>query len=228
MFDDESFLGQVKRLLVGQPIPSSLAHHERLSKATGLAVLSSDALSSVAYATEEVLRVLMIGGLAAMTLVARRSALLIAALLAVVAFSYRQTIKAYPRGGGDYMVAKENLSETAGLSAAAALLIDYTLTVAVSVAAGVAAITSAFPDLHISRVDAGDRVRVAADGRQPARHPRVGAHLRGADLRLHRRDAAARRRRASCARSRGRARRSAAGRAAADLRHRAADDVCCC
>jgi amino acid transporter len=151
---DESFLSHAKRLLVGRPIPSSLAHHERLSKATGLAVLSSDALSSVAYASEEILRVLMIGGLAAMTL-SRPISLMIAALLAVVAFSYRQTIKVYSRGGGDYMVAKENVSETAGLTAAAALLIDYTLTVAVSVAAGVAAITSAFPDLHISRVTMG-------------------------------------------------------------------------
>jgi amino acid transporter len=154
LFDDESFLGQVKRLLVGRPIPSSLAHHQRLTKATGLAVLSSDALSSVAYASEEVLRVLIIGGLAAMTL-ARPISLMIAMLLAVVAFSYRQTIKVYSKGGGDYMVAKENISETAGLTAAAALLIDYTLTVAVSVAAGVAAITSAFPELHISRVTMG-------------------------------------------------------------------------
>jgi amino acid transporter len=154
LFDDESFLGQVKRVLVGRPIPSSLAHHERLTKATGLAVLSSDALSSVAYASEEILRVLMIGGVAALAL-SRPISLMIATLLVVVAFSYRQTIKVYSKGGGDYMVAKENISETAGLTAAAALLIDYTLTVAVSVAAGVAAITSAFPGLHISRVTMG-------------------------------------------------------------------------
>jgi amino acid transporter len=154
VFDDESFLGQAKRLLVGRPIPSSLAHHQRLGKTTGLAVLASDALSSVAYATEEILRVLMIGGLAALTL-SRPISLMIAALLTVVALSYRQTIKVYSKGGGDYMVAKENVSETAGLTAAAALLIDYTLTVAVSVAAGVAAITSAFPGLHISRVTMG-------------------------------------------------------------------------
>ena len=151
---DESFLGYAKRLLVGRPIPSSLAHHERLSKATGLAVLSSDPLSSVAYATEEVLRVLMIGGLAAMSL-APTISMLIAGLLIVVVLSYRQTVHAYPQGGGAYRVSKENIGELAGLSAAAALLIDYTLTVAVSVAAGVAAITSAFPDLHISRVTMG-------------------------------------------------------------------------
>jgi amino acid transporter len=117
-------------------------------------VLSSDALSSVAYASEEILRVLMVGGLAAMTY-STSIALLIAALLTVVAFSYRQTIRAYPQGGGAYIVARENLGETAGLCAAAALLIDYTLTVAVSVAAGVAAVTSALPSLHINRVDLG-------------------------------------------------------------------------
>jgi len=150
----EGVLAEIKRFLVGSPIPSHLAHHERFGKTTGLAVLSSDALSSVAYATEEVLRVLMIGGLAAMSL-APSIALLIAGLLIVVVLSYRQTIHAYPQGGGAYRVSKENIGELAGLSAAAALLIDYTLTVAVSVAAGVAAITSAFPDLPVSRVTMG-------------------------------------------------------------------------
>jgi amino acid transporter len=144
-------LGRAKRLLVGQPIPSHLAHHERFGKASGLAVLSSDALSSVAYASEEILRVLMVGGAAALTY-STPIALLIALLLMVVAFSYRQTIRAYPQGGGAYIVARENLGETAGLCAAAALLIDYTLTVAVSVAAGVAALTSALPSLHLNRV----------------------------------------------------------------------------
>lgn len=151
---DEGLLSQVKRVLVGKPIPSHLAHHERLTKATGLAVLSSDPLSSVAYATEEILRVLMIGGLAAMSF-SLPIALFIASLLVVVVLSYRQTIHAYPQGGGAYIVSKENLGELAGLSAAAALLIDYTLTVAVSISAGVAAVTSAFPDLHINRVELG-------------------------------------------------------------------------
>jgi amino acid transporter len=105
---EESFLGQVKRLIVGAPIPSHLAHHERFSKVTGLAVLSSDALSSVAYATEEILRVLTVGGVAALGLVTPIGAV-IAAVLAVVVFSYRQTIHAYPSGGGAYIVAKENL-----------------------------------------------------------------------------------------------------------------------
>src|SRR6476646_2238208 len=124
---EESFLGQVKRLIVGAPIPSHLAHHERFSRVTGLAILSSDALSSVAYATEEILRVLTIGGVAALSLVTPIGAV-IAAMLAIVAFSYRQTIHAYPNGGGAYIVAKENLGTPAGLIAASALLIDYVLT----------------------------------------------------------------------------------------------------
>jgi amino acid transporter len=145
-------LAGLKRLLVGSPISTAHADHERLSRATGLAVLSSDALSSVAYATEEILRVLMIGGAAALSLSTPVSAV-IALLLLIVAFSYRQTIFAYPTGGGAYLVAKDNIGDTPALVAAAALLIDYTLTVAVSIAAGVAALTSAFPALHISRVE---------------------------------------------------------------------------
>jgi amino acid transporter len=142
----------LKRLFLGRRIPSSLAHHERFSRFTGLAVLSSDALSSVAYATEEILRVLVVGGLAALSF-ATPIGLLIAALLGLVAFSYRQTIHAYPSGGGAYIVSKDNLGDNAALTAAAALLIDYTLTVAVSIAAGVAALTSAFPALHLNRVE---------------------------------------------------------------------------
>ena len=151
---EERLLSQLKRLFIGRPIPTRLAHHERFSRVTGLAVLSSDALSSVAYATEEILRVLVVGGVAALSL-ATPIAVCIAALLAIVVFSYRQTIHAYPNGGGAYIVARENLGRTAGLIAAASLLIDYTMTVAVSVAAGVAAITSAVPGLH------GDRVLIA-------------------------------------------------------------------
>src|SRR3954471_8685282 len=143
---DGLFVGQLKRLIVGAPIPSHHAHHERLSRVTGLAILSSDALSSVAYATEEILRVLLIGGVAALSLVTPIG-MVIAITLAIVAFSYRQTIHAYPSGGGAYIVAKENLGTTPSLVAAASLLIDYVLTVAVSVAAGVAALTSAVPAL---------------------------------------------------------------------------------
>ena len=148
----EGLFAQTKQFLVGRPIPSHLAHHERLSRFTGLAVLSSDPLSSVAYATEEILRVLILVGVGALGF-ASPIALVIAAILAIVVFSYRQTIYAYPSGGGAYLVAKDNLGETPALVAAGALLIDYVLTVAVSIAAGVAAITSAFPAWHLHRVE---------------------------------------------------------------------------
>src|SRR5262245_19847437 len=119
----------VKRLILRRPIATYHAEHHRFGLLGGLAVLSSDALSSVAYATEEILRVLMIGGVAELDR-ATPISLLIATLLLVVALSYRQTIHAYLGGGGAYIVAKEYLGVYAGLSAAAALLIDYTLTVA--------------------------------------------------------------------------------------------------
>lgn len=136
----------LKRAIVGNPIPTEKAHHERLSKRIALAVFSSDALSSTAYATEEILRVLAVavvfGQGHAFTYVIPIS-VGISILLAVVGMSYRQTIYAYPSGGGAYIVAKENLGTMPGLVAAASLLVDYVLTVSVSVAAGVAAITSA-------------------------------------------------------------------------------------
>src|SRR6266851_3000367 len=116
---------RLKRLVIGEPLATAAAGHERLTKVKALAVLSSDALSSVAYATEEIMRVLLL----------------------VVGFSYRQTIKAYPTGGGSYIVAKDNLGTLPGLAAAGSLLTSYTLTVAVSVAAGVKALASAYPAL---------------------------------------------------------------------------------
>src|SRR5258707_11105335 len=142
----------LKRFLVGKPIPSHLAHHERLSRVTGLAVLSSDALSSVAYATDFIVATLVVAGTAALVYAIPIS-IVITTLLAVVAFSYRQTIYAYPTGGGAYRVAKENISQSAGLVAAASLLVDYTLTVSVSISAGVLAITSAAPWLDVYRVE---------------------------------------------------------------------------
>jgi amino acid transporter len=148
--EDSAF--SLKRFLVGRPIPSHLAHHERLSRVTGLAVLSSDALSSVAYATDFILATLVVAGIGTFVYAIPIS-LIIATLLAIVAFSYRQTIHAYPTGGGAYIVAKENIGDNAGLIAAASLLVDYTLTVAVSISAGVLAITSAFPGLHPYRVE---------------------------------------------------------------------------
>lgn len=142
----------LKRLLVGKPISTEHAHHQRLPKIIALAVFASDALSSTAYATEEILLALMmaVGYATAPDTIGRLNTVLpvgigIGILLVIVALSYRQTVYAYPQGGGAYLVAKENFGQRTGLIAAAALLIDYVLTVAVSVAAGVAAITSAFP-----------------------------------------------------------------------------------
>ena len=144
----------LKRWIVGKPMPLAQARHERLSKTIALAVFSSDALSSVAYATEEILLVLVLAGAAAAHL-SVPVALAISCLLLVVAVSYQQTIHAYPSGGGSYIVARANLGPTPGLIAAAALLIDYVLTVSVSVAAGVAALTSAVPGLYSHRVALG-------------------------------------------------------------------------
>lgn len=135
-----------KRLLVGRPIATADEGLERLNKVRALAVLSSDALSSVAYGTEAAMRTLILAGVAALSLTLPIS-LVIALLLIIVATSYQQTIQGYPSGGGSYIVAHENLGQIPGLVAAAALLVDYVLTVAVSVAAGVAALVSAFPAL---------------------------------------------------------------------------------
>lgn len=138
--------GKVKRLIVGKALRNEQAAHERLTKKVALAVFSSDALSSTAYATEEILLVLAaaaaFGQTNAFSYVIPIS-IAIAVLLAIVTVSYRQTIHAYPTGGGAYIVAKENLGTVPGLTAGAALLVDYVLTVSVSIAAGVAAITSA-------------------------------------------------------------------------------------
>lgn len=136
---------ELKRFIIGRALRTEQAAHERLSKKTALAVFSSDALSSTAYATEEILLVLAVaaayGQAGAFKYVVPVS-IGIAVLLVIVAISYRQTIHAYPSGGGAYIVAKENLGTNAGLVAGASLLVDYVLTVAVSIAAGVAAITS--------------------------------------------------------------------------------------
>ncbi|MGE5850667.1 MAG: APC family permease [Candidatus Methylomirabilota bacterium] len=144
----------VKRMILGTPLATAAEKHERLGKVTGLAVFASDALSSVAYATEEILLVLVTAGTAALSLSLPIGAA-IALLVIIVASSYWQTIHAYPSGGGAYIVASDNLGKLPSLVAGAALLIDYVLTVAVSIAAGVAAITSAFPLLFPWRVTLG-------------------------------------------------------------------------
>src|SRR6476660_3496899 len=151
-----SFLNRIKRVVIGRALKTEQAAHERLSKKTALAVFSSDALSSTAYATEEILLVLAVAAAAThgqSFFYVLPVSLGIAMLLAIVAISYRQTIHAYPSGGGAYIVAKENLGTTPGLVAAAALLVDYVLTVSVSIAAGVAAITSAVQGTRWSWLD---------------------------------------------------------------------------
>jgi amino acid transporter len=141
----------VKRLILGQPIPETLASRERLNRTRALATLSSDALSSVAYGTEASLAVLVAAGAAALT-ANLGIGLVTAVLMLIVGYSYRQTIHAYPSGGGSYIVARENLGIVPGLIAAAALLIDYLLTVSVSVASGIDAISSAFPVLSPAKL----------------------------------------------------------------------------
>jgi len=145
------YVANVKRVAIGSPFATSQAIHERLTKVKALPIFSSDALSSSAYGPEEILIMLALAGSGALSN-ALPIAGVIVLLLAIVTLSYRQTIKAYPSGGGAYIVAHENLGQGPGLMAAAALMVDYVLTVAVSVAAGVAAITSAVPDLYDVRV----------------------------------------------------------------------------
>jgi amino acid transporter len=144
-------LRSLRTMLIGRPISSVHETHERLTKVKALAIFSSDNISSSAYATEEMMRILVLAGIASFSLVMPIT-LVIALVLAIVATSYRQTIKAYPHGASSYIVASDNLGTFAGLVAAAALLIDYVLTVAVSVSAGVAAVTSIAPALFDERV----------------------------------------------------------------------------
>ena len=144
----------LKRVLLGNPLTTAQARYERLAKIPALAIFCSDALSSVAYGPEEIRIFLALAGAAALSL-SIPIALAITILIAIVSTSYWQTIHAYPSGGGAYTVARENLGTLPGLVAGASLLVGYVLTVAVSVAAGVAAITSAFPRLYPSRVWVG-------------------------------------------------------------------------
>ena len=136
----------LKRAVVGRPLASAQEGEQRLSKKIALPIFSSDAISSTAYATEEILLALVTAGAVALTY-SLPIAIAVAALLFIVATSYRQTIHAYPSGGGSYVVSRENLGLAPGMVAAASLLVDYVMTVAVSTASGVAAITSAFPSL---------------------------------------------------------------------------------
>ncbi len=144
----------LKRWLVGDPLKSTQLVHERLSKTIALAILSSNSISSVAYATEEILLVLVLAGTAAIAWSIPVS-LAILFLIVALTLSYRQIIYEYPEGGGAYVVARNNLGVQPSLIGAAALMIDYVLTVAVSVAAGIAALTSAVPSLFEYRVALG-------------------------------------------------------------------------
>ena len=139
------FRRRLRTLILGQPLASSRVLHERLNKVRALPVLSSDALSSVAYATEQIVLVLAVAGATAVSTDLMPIMAVIAALIIIVCLSYRQTIKAYPQGGGSYIVAKDNLGPVAGLVAGSALMTDYILTVAVSVASGYDQIQSVFP-----------------------------------------------------------------------------------
>jgi len=141
----------LKRILIGRPFPTSASAHERLDRVRGLAIFASDPISSNAYATEAIMHVLIVLGSGALAMT-MPIALGIAALIALVCTSYVQTIHKYPHGGGAYFVSKDNLGPNIALFAAAALLADYVLTVSVSTAAGVRAITSAFPGLVELRV----------------------------------------------------------------------------
>jgi amino acid transporter len=143
----------LKRVLLGPALPTAHLVHERLGKIAALAIFSSDALSSVAYASEEMLKTLFIAGFGAVAFsLVMPLTLAITCVLAILIFSYRQTIKAYPSAGGAYIVTKDNFGLLPAQVAGVALLTDYVLTVAVSVSAGVAAIIAAAPGLHVFRV----------------------------------------------------------------------------
>ncbi len=144
-------VSRIRHLIIGSPLPTEQAAHRRLNKIRALAAFSPDALSSLAYANEEIFLALVVAGSAGLVL-SLPIALAIAGLLTLVALSYYQTIQRYPTGGGSYAVARENLGAWAGLIAGSALLLDYVLTAAVSLTAGVAAIASAFPVLWNHRV----------------------------------------------------------------------------
>jgi len=141
----------LRTFLIGRPISSEREEHERLTKLKAMAVFSSDNISSSAYGPEEIMRVLALTGTAALSMTVPLAALIIG-MLAIVSLSYRQTIKAYPHGASSYIVAGDNLGDYAGILAASALLIGYVVTVAVSVSAGVAAMTSIIPELYPERV----------------------------------------------------------------------------
>jgi amino acid transporter len=141
-----------RRLLIGRPLATADAPHQTIGKLVGLAVFSSDAMSSVAYGPQEMMTILIAAGIGALPL-ALPLAVSIVVLLAILIFSYEQTIHAYPGGGGSYIVSRDNLGEFPAIIAGASLLTDYILTVAVSISSGVAQLTSAYPELERFKVE---------------------------------------------------------------------------
>jgi amino acid transporter len=177
----------VKRAVIGRPRATAELGDTLLSKFLALPIFSADPLSSVAYATEAAL-VVLVGASAGSAHLVWPISIAISVVLAIVVISYTQTVQAYESSGGAYVVAKENLGTLPSLVAAAALLVDYVLTVSVSVAAGVLAITSAAPSLRGARGHALPHADPASHGRQPARCARVGVRVRSSHLRVRRRD----------------------------------------
>ena len=175
----------LKRLLIGAPLRNEALEEEKYSIFWGLPILSSDAISSVAYATEEILLVLVpaIGLLAYSKLNLIAGAII--ALLIILTISYRQTIVSYPNGGGAYMVASDNLGTYAGVIAGSSLAIDYILTVAVSISSGIFNIASAFPVLLPYKVELSLGVMVLNLYCQPPRNSRVSQGFRHTGLRLY-------------------------------------------
>ena len=178
----------LKRLLIGSPLASEALGEQRLNKRVALAVFGTDAVASTAFASQEILVVLVpVAGMAALDYLVPIS-LVVIALLVIVTASYRQTLYAYPSGGGSYIVSRENLGTGTSLVAAAALMVDYTLTVSVSIAAGVAAITSAIAPLRGHEVALVARPARSDRRREPARGAGVRPTVRAADVPLHRDD----------------------------------------
>ena len=182
-------LARSSRPSFGRPLANEEEIGERLPKKLALPIFSSDAISSSAYATEEILRVLVLAGASALFL-SIEVAIAITVLLAVVSFSYRQVCRAYPSGGGAYVVARENLSQTAGLVAAAALFIDYVMTVAVSTASAVSQAYSVWPVLYDIRIEIALASIALITVGQPPRPAGVGQHLRAPDVPVRRHGAA--------------------------------------
>ena len=175
-------LKQIKQLVFGRPLPSERLEHERLDKKTALAVLSSDAISSVAYATDQILFVLAARSGSPPSATWCPSPRSSSACSSSSGCPIGRRVFAYPHGGGSYTVARENLGGLPGLVAAAALLTDYILTVAVSISGGVAAITSAYPALAPHTVLIGALCDPAARDGEPARRARVGRRLLHPDV----------------------------------------------